>query len=43
MHSVLVRLRRLLFDMLALSLIAGIELNRFWHQALNALAEPTKR
>jgi hypothetical protein len=43
MHSLIVRLERLYFDMLALILIAGIELNRLSHQALNALAEPTKR
>jgi hypothetical protein len=43
MHNVFVRLQRMLFDLLTFRLIAGIELNRLWRQALNALAEPTKR
>ena len=33
MRNVLVRLQRMPFDLLAFSLIAGIELNRLWHQA----------
>ncbi len=37
MHNVLVRLQRMLFDLLTFSLIAGIERNRLWRQALNAL------
>jgi hypothetical protein len=42
-HSLRARLVRLCFDFLALALTALIAVYLLWRQALDALAEPSKR